>query len=44
MWFAAFRDLIWRRRRYLISVLGTSLVFALSLLTIGWVSFVPTGG
>jgi putative ABC transport system permease protein len=41
MWFAAFRDLIWRRRRYLISVLGTSLVFALSLLMTGMSASFP---
>ena len=41
MWFAAFRDLVWRRRRYLISVLGTSLVFALSLLMTGMAASFP---
>lgn len=41
MWFAAFRDLVWRRRRYLISVLGTSLVFALSLLMAGMAASFP---
>jgi putative ABC transport system permease protein len=32
---AAFRDLLWRRRRYLISVVGCGLVFGLSLLMSG---------
>jgi putative ABC transport system permease protein len=32
---AAFRDLLWRRRRYLISVMGCGLVFGLSLLMSG---------
>lgn len=31
MWHAAVRDLLWRRRRYLISIIGCSLVFTLSL-------------
>lgn len=35
MWHAAIRDLIWRRRRYSISVLGTALVFAVSLVVTG---------
>jgi len=32
---AAFRDLVWRRRRYAISALGTALVFAVSLVVTG---------
>ncbi len=32
---AAFRDLVWRRRRYLISVIGCGLVFGMSLLMSG---------
>lgn len=35
VWHAAVRDLIWRRRRYAISVVGTALVFAVSLLVTG---------
>lgn len=35
MWYAAIRDLIWRRRRYAISVLGTALVFGVSLAVTG---------
>ncbi len=41
MWFAAIRDLVWRRRRYLISVVGTALVFALSLVMTGISSSFP---
>ena len=32
---AAFRDLLWRRRRYLISIVGCGLVFGMSLLMSG---------
>ena len=35
MWHAAFRDLVWRRRRYAISAVGTALVFAVSLAVTG---------
>ena len=35
MWLIALRDLQWRRRRFLIAVLATSLVFALTLLLSG---------
>ncbi|CAN5444491.1 hypothetical protein BH18ACT1_BH18ACT1_13550 [soil metagenome] len=35
MWLLALRDLQWRRRRFLIAVLATSLVFALTLLLSG---------
>jgi putative ABC transport system permease protein len=35
VWHAAIRDLIWRRRRYAISVAGTALVFAVSLVVTG---------
>jgi putative ABC transport system permease protein len=35
MWYAAIRDLIWRRRRYAISVIGTALVFGVSLAVTG---------
>jgi putative ABC transport system permease protein len=35
MWHAALSDLVWRRRRYAISVLGTALVFAVSLVVTG---------
>lgn len=35
MWMIALRDLQWRRRRFLIAVLATSLVFALTLLLSG---------
>ncbi len=35
MWQATLRDLQWRRRRFLIAVTGTALVFAMSLLMSG---------
>jgi putative ABC transport system permease protein len=35
MWYAAIRDLIWRRRRYAISIAGTALVFGVSLAVTG---------
>lgn len=35
MWHAALRDLVWRRRRYAISAVGTALVFAVSLVVTG---------
>ena len=35
MWYAAIRDLIWRRRRYAISIVGTALVFGVSLAVTG---------
>lgn len=38
IWLAGVRDLQWRRRRFVIAVLGTSLVFALTLLLSGFQS------
>jgi putative ABC transport system permease protein len=35
MWMTALRDLQWRRRRFLIAVVGTSLVFAMTLVLDG---------
>ena len=35
MWQATLRDLQWRRRRFLIAIIGTALVFAMSLLMSG---------
>ena len=35
MWQATLRDLQWRRRRFLIAITGTALVFAMSLLMSG---------
>lgn len=35
MWEVALRDLVWRRRRYLVSLAGTALVFAVSLAVTG---------
>ena len=35
MWYAAMRDLVWRRRRYAISIAGTALVFGVSLAVTG---------
>ncbi len=35
MWLVGFRDLIWRRRRFLTGVLATALVFAITLLLSG---------
>src|SRR3954468_6783999 len=35
MWRLAVRDLLWRRRRFLIAVVATSLVFAITLLLAG---------
>src|SRR5258707_1051991 len=35
MWLIAFRDLQWRRRRFLIAIAATSLVFAMTLLLTG---------
>src|SRR5687767_15100809 len=35
MWMIALRDLQWRRRRFIIAVLATALVFALTLLLSG---------
>ena len=35
MWQATLRDLQWRRRRFLIAIVGTALVFAMSLLMSG---------
>lgn len=42
LWLAGFRDLQWRRRRFVIAVLGTSLVFALTLLLSGFLSTFDT--
>ena len=36
LWLAGFRDLQWRRRRFVIAVLGSSLVFALTLMLAGF--------
>ena len=36
VWLAGIRDLQWRRRRFVIAVLGTALVFALTLLLSGF--------
>lgn len=36
VWLAGIRDLQWRRRRFIIAVLGTALVFALTLLLSGF--------
>ncbi len=38
LWLAGIRDLQWRRRRFVIAVLGTSLVFALTLLLTGFLA------
>jgi len=38
LWLAGFRDLQWRRRRFVIAVLGSSLVFAITLLMTGFLS------
>ena len=38
LWLAGFRDLQWRRRRFVIAVLGSSLVFALTLMLTGFLS------
>jgi putative ABC transport system permease protein len=35
MWLVSLRDLQWRRRRFLIAVAATALVFAMSLLMAG---------
>ena len=35
MWQATLRDLQWRRRRFMIAITGTALVFAMSLLMSG---------
>src|SRR5687768_6754054 len=35
MWLLSLRDLQWRRRRFIIAVLATSLIFALTLLMAG---------
>ena len=35
MWRVALRDLQWRRRRFVIAVLATSLVFGMTLLMAG---------
>ena len=35
MWLVSLRDLQWRRRRFLIAVVATALVFAMSLLMAG---------
>ena len=35
MWMTALRDLQWRRRRFLIAVIGTSLVFGMTLVLAG---------
>ena len=35
MWRVALRDLQWRRRRFVIAVLATSLVFGMTLLMTG---------
>ncbi len=42
LWLAGFRDLQWRRRRFVIAVLGTSLVFGLTLLLSGFLSTFDT--
>ena len=42
MWYAAMRDLIWRRRRYAISIAGTALVFGVSLAVTGISDAFPT--
>ena len=36
MWRVALRDLQWRRRRFVIAVLATSLVFGMTLLMTGF--------
>ena len=36
VWLAGFRDLQWRRRRFVIAVLGTALVMALTLMLTGF--------
>ncbi len=38
LWLAGIRDLQWRRRRFVIAVLGTSLVMALTLLLTGFLA------
>jgi len=38
VWLAGIRDLQWRRRRFVIAVMGTSLVFALTLLLTGFLA------
>jgi putative ABC transport system permease protein len=40
MWRLAVRDLVWRRRRFLIAVVATSLVFAITLLLAGVINSV----
>jgi len=42
VWLAGIRDLQWRRRRFVIAVLGTSLVFALTLLLTGFLATFDT--
>src|SRR5688500_1044267 len=38
VWLAGIRDLQWRRRRFVIAVLGTSLVMSLTLLLTGYLA------
>src|ERR1700694_5762851 len=35
MWFVGFRDLIWRRRRFVVATLAAALVFAITLVLSG---------
>lgn len=42
VWLAGIRDLQWRRRRFVIAVVGTSLVFALTLLLTGFLATFDT--
>ena len=42
VWLAGIRDLQWRRRRFVIAVIGTSLVFALTLLLTGFLATFDT--
>ena len=42
LWLAGFRDLQWRRRRFVIAVLGSSLVFALTLMLAGFLGSFTT--
>ena len=44
MWRIALRDLQWRRRRFVIAVLATSLVFGMTLLMAGADAWLVAGG